>query len=108
MPKNITQIQKAMMKLGMRMKTNNVAATAQSYALKILQCCRVHSTQADELDLKQALTALASGQIDFNDALLVDICKKQDFKLMTNDADFQCGGIEFLTTNPKLLKACSS
>ena len=85
-----------------------VAATAQSYALKILQCCRVHSTQADELDLKQALTALASGQIDFNDALLVNICKKQNFKLMTNDADFQCGGIEVLTTNPKLLKACSS
>lgn len=67
----------------------------------------MHSISADELDLNQALTDFKSGQVDFNDALLVDICKKRNMKLMTNDADFQHGGIKVLTTNPRLLKTCS-
>jgi len=58
------------------------------------------------LDLNQSLIDFQTGGIDFNDALLVDICKKRNLKLMTNDSDFQDVGIEILTTNPKLLKAC--
>jgi len=61
---------------------------------------------ASELDLNQALADFSSGGVDFNDALLVDICKKRNIKLMTNDGDFQDGGIEVLTTNPRLLRAC--
>lgn len=83
-----------------------VASAAQSFALKILEFCHVHSTPANELDINQALADIASGQVDFNDALLVDICRKHNLKLMTNDADFQCGGIAVLTTNPRLLTAC--
>jgi predicted nucleic acid-binding protein len=49
-----------------------------------------------------ALADLSSGKVDFNDALLVDICKKRNLKLMTNDSDFQEGGIEVLTTNLRL------
>ncbi len=29
-----------------------------------------------------------------------------DTKIVTNDSDFTVGGIEVLTTNPKLLRAC--
>ncbi|MBN1931446.1 MAG: PIN domain-containing protein [Desulfobacterales bacterium] len=83
-----------------------VACTAQSFALRILNFCHVHSTPAYELDLNQALNDFASGRLDFNDALLVDICRKKSLSLMTNDSDFQHGGINVLTTNHRLLKAC--
>lgn len=84
-----------------------VASSAQIFAGRILNFCLIHSVSSDELDLNQALMDFVSGQVDFNDALLVDLCKKLNLKLMTNDADFQNGGIEVLTTNPKLLRACS-
>lgn len=83
-----------------------VASAAQSFATRILNFCQIHTISANELDLIQALADFAAGQTDFNDALLVDICKKRNLKLMTNDADFQRGGIEVLTTNPRLLRAC--
>lgn len=85
---------------------HSVASSAQIFAGRILNCCHIHSVSSDELDLNQALTDFVSGQSDFNDALLVDLCKKRNMKLMTNDSDFQSGGIEVLTTNPRLLRAC--
>ncbi len=83
-----------------------IAKTAECFAMKILECCRVHSLSANSLDLRLALTQFKSGKIDFNDCLLVDICKKENLKLMTNDKDFQQMGIEILTSNPNLLKTC--
>lgn len=66
----------------------------------------MHSVPADKLDIRQALDDFESGLVDFNDAILVDVCKKRDLKLMTNDGDFQRGGIEILTVNRHLLRAC--
>ncbi len=84
-----------------------VASSVEAFAKRILSFCQVHSIPASELDLSMALADFSSGNVDFNDALLVDICKKRNLKLMTNDGDFQDGGIEVLTTNPRLLRACS-
>lgn len=84
----------------------SVGNSAKIFASKILGCCHLHPTSAKELNLKQALTDFAAGELDFNDALLVAVCQKRGIKLMTNDGDFKQGGIEVLTTNPKLLKAC--
>lgn len=83
-----------------------VASDAEIFASRILHLCQIHSVPADKLDLHQALHEFKSGQTDFNDAVLVDICKKSNLKLMTNDGDFLHGGIEVLTTNPRLLQAC--
>lgn len=47
-----------------------------------------------------------AGSLDFNDGVLVEVCRIRGWKLLTNDADMQLGGIEVLTTNPKLLAAC--
>ncbi len=85
---------------------SGVASCAGTFVSRILNFCQVHSLPANELDLNQALNDFASGQADFNDALLIDVCKKRKLKLMTNDADFQRGGIELLTTHPRLLRAC--
>lgn len=83
-----------------------VASDAKSFASRIMSYCLVHSLPADSLNLRQALDNFSSGASDFNDELLIDVCSKKCFKLMTNDGDFQFGGIEVLTTNPHLLKAC--
>jgi len=81
-----------------------VASNVKIFANKILSFCQVHSIQANELDMAQALVDFSSGNVDFNDAIFVDICKQRNLKLMTNDGDFQDSGIEILTTNPRLLK----
>ena len=83
-----------------------VASDAKLFASRIIDCCMVHDTPASDLDLAQALDDFATGQIDFNDAVILDVCKKHNLKLLTNDSDFQTGGIEVLTTNPTLLRAC--
>ncbi|WP_062327437.1 DUF5615 family PIN-like protein [Treponema endosymbiont of Eucomonympha sp.] len=41
--------------------------------------------------------------LDFNDKLIMSICKKNQFVLLTNDADFQYADIDILTANSKLL-----
>ena len=83
-----------------------VVSSAHTFASRIISFCQVHSIPANELDLNQALVEFVSGYVDFNDALLMDICKRRNFKLMTNDSDFLHGGIEVLTTNRRLLRAC--
>jgi len=85
----------------------SVSSTAKTFAKKILSLCQIHSIPANELDLTNALASFSTGCVDFNDAILIDICKKRNLKLMTNDGDFNNGGIEILTTNPRLLQACS-
>ncbi|TWI73968.1 putative nucleic acid-binding protein [Desulfobotulus alkaliphilus] len=85
---------------------STVASVAEAFSKKILSFCQIHSIPANELDLNQALADFSAGKVDFNDAILVDICKKRNLKLMTNDGDFQNGGIKVLTSNPRLLRAC--
>lgn len=84
----------------------HVGKSAEIFANKILSFCEIHSISANELDLKKALAGFSLGKVDFNDAILVEICKKRDLKLMTNDGDFLDGGIEVLTANKYLLKFC--
>ncbi|WP_198935439.1 PIN domain-containing protein [Chlorobium sp. KB01] len=83
-----------------------IAASAVTLAAGILRNSRLHSLPTNKLDLKQAISDFGTGQSDFNDAVLTDICRQQNLKLLTNDSDFQTGGIEVITSNPKLLKAC--
>ena len=83
---------------------SSISANAAAFANQIVKICDTHTTPANELDLLQAIKSFESGSFDFNDAILVDICQKRGFKLLTNDADFQTGGIEVLTSNPSLLR----
>lgn len=57
-------------------------------------------------DLVSVLTAVESGVIDFNDGLLVENCRINGWKLLTNDSDMTVGGIEVLTTHKGLLSSC--
>lgn len=83
-----------------------VSSAAKTFVTKILSTCQSHTVAAHELDLNKAVADFESGILDFNDALFVDICKKRNLKLMTNDGDFLHGGIAVLTANQKLIQAC--
>lgn len=56
--------------------------------------------------INDLLNDYATGQHDINDQCLVQLCQQEGAFLLTNDKDFVSGGINVLTTNPKLLAAC--
>ena len=86
-----------------------IAQRAKTNAQNILQNCVVHSLPPNDLCLVGVIDDMGHGrQIDFNDAIFIDICRKQEMKLMTHDADFLNGGIEILTNNQYLLSRCHS
>lgn len=56
------------------------------------------------IDMSVMLTEFAQGSSDWNDQLIVDICRRNACSLLTNDADFENASINILTCNNKLLK----
>lgn len=79
---------------------------AASSARKILNLSRREDHPFAQTDIAHVLTAFEAGAKDLNDALLTETCRRNGWKLVTNDTDFTTGGIEVLTTNPTLLRAC--
>ena len=65
-------------------------------------CSRVESCFTT-LDMEVLLTDYETGNFDFNDQVITEICKNNGFTLITNDGDFKTQEISILTANPKLL-----
>ena len=84
----------------------SVGQGAALYAHHMLRLCSRHDHLFATADVAQALTDFELGAHDFNDGLLAETCRHHGWKLVTDDRDFTNGGIEVLTTNPVLLKAC--
>ena len=80
-----------------------VSLSAKNFARGIIKICTIHSFPPSSLNMVQITKEFAAGEVDFNDALFIDICLQNKIKFMTNDADFRNGGIEILTANPNLL-----
>lgn len=85
---------------------SKVAQSAIAEAKQILALAAAEDTCFAAVNLTDVLTETETGALDFNDGVLVETCRLRGWKLLTNDADMQIGGIEVLTTNPKLLAAC--
>lgn len=83
-----------------------VAKNAIAEAKQILSMVASEDTVLSKVNVTDILNETEAGTLDFNDGVMVEMCRLSGWKLMTNDADMQLGGIEVLTTNPKLLKAC--
>lgn len=82
-----------------------IASSAMTFSKKIISYCEVPQNKIDKSDLINAVSYFYSGTIDFNDAIFVEICKKENIKLMTHDGDFISGDIEILTENLNLLNS---
>ena len=66
---------------------------------KVLNYFSVTDKQMTAADIKNML---AVDNLDFNDKIIVDVCKEYNMVLLTNDADFAAAGIDILSANKRL------
>ena len=85
---------------------SGVGKGAASFATSMLKLCARHDHPFATANIKQVLADFTVGVTDFNDGLLAETCRRNGWKLITNDGDFRTGGIEVLTANSRLLAAC--
>jgi predicted nucleic acid-binding protein len=81
------------------------AAVAE--ARRILAISSPHDTPFSRITISDVLAETAAGTLDFNDGVLVESCRLNGWKLLTDDGDMQLGGVEVLTANRTLLQACT-
>lgn len=87
----------------------DAAAVLGSAVAEVSQILKISSrcdTLFANIDLLPALSAFQAGSIDFNDGLLIQNCRVNYWKLLTNDGDMKVGGIDVLTANNALLRNC--
>lgn len=72
---------------------------------RILSFCTLTALPADTLCIDNILNTMSLKNVDFVDAILTDICRTHNLKLLTNDSDFKFGGIEVITSNYSLLQS---
>lgn len=82
----------------------SIAQEISINARKIIKiCCRCDS-MFESADLPNVLARYEQGNSDFNDQMIIEICKSKDLVLVTHDADFKPEDVNILTANKKLLK----
>jgi len=70
--------------------------------LVLKQCTRVNS-DFESLEIDGLIDEYAVGDSDFNDLILINLCKSSGLKLVTDDGDFKNRGVPVITANKKLL-----
>ena len=70
---------------------------------QILKNCRLTKIEFELDDMVRLLTEYAIGNSDFNDQIIVDICRKNKLKRVTDDGDFKSADISIVTANQGLL-----
>lgn len=70
---------------------------------KILKLCDRMESGFRTLNIQQILDGYEEGRIDFNDLVILDICKRNKLILVTDDGDFRNERIPILTANRKML-----
>ena len=87
-------------------KTPDFKLIAQGIAAAVKQimkhCSRIESCFTT-LEMDDLLTDYETGNFDFNDQVITEICKSNGFTLVTNDSDFKTQQIPILTANQSLL-----
>ena len=81
----------------------SVARSVSSDAARVMShCLRVESGFSD-MAATELLNEFVTGKCDFNDQVIIRLCKKEELTLITHDADFKGAGIPILTANHRLL-----
>ena len=75
---------------------------AADVELVLSYCSKVESGFI-ALPMNDLLADYISGDFDFNDQVITEICKNNGFTLITNDSDFRTQEIPILTANRSLL-----
>ena len=79
-----------------------VAEQIARRAKKILHKTESTKNRFQSPQMGAILNEYAEGEADFNDQILAEICRKNNIKLVTHDADFSGYNLTILTANPKL------
>ena len=77
----------------------NIASTAR----RILKQCKRCDSNFVKADISAILTEYETGNLDFNDLIIAEICKQKALTLLTDDADFKGEDLIILTANNRLL-----
>lgn len=80
-----------------------VAGEIEAAVRRITRHCQRTETGFSTCDLDRLLTEFGQGNSDFNDQLMLELCKTNGWKLVTHDGDFKDCGLTLLTANRKLL-----
>jgi predicted nucleic acid-binding protein len=83
-----------------------IASDIARTARQIVALCTPIDHPFSQWGITDLLDEYAIGQSDFNDQLIVELCRRESALLLTDDTDFTQGGITVLTTHPKLLASC--
>ena len=75
---------------------------AADVELVLSYCSKIESSFI-ALPINALLADSATGNLDFNDQVITELCKSNGFMLITNDSDFKTQEIPVLTANRNLL-----
>lgn len=71
---------------------------------KILNVSKRIESGFQDIDINSVMTDFEKGKTDFNDHIIAELCKKGDYKLVTDDGDFAEIGLTIITANRRLLR----
>ena len=80
-----------------------IAQDIATHVKQIMKHCTRIESDFVTLPMDDLLADYISGDFDFNDQVITEICKNNGFTLITNDSDFTTQEIPILTANSKLL-----
>ena len=70
---------------------------------RVMRYCSRTESGFETLEIDRLLDAYADGDSDFNDQVIMELCKREGLTLITHDGDFKGRGIPILTANKHLL-----
>jgi predicted nucleic acid-binding protein len=80
-----------------------IAQEIGKYSRRILAKTQRTNIAFESVEMGAIIDSYVAANADFNDLMLAELCKANDLKLVTHDADFQGDDLTILTVNSKLL-----
>lgn len=80
-----------------------IAQDISDVVKQVLKYCTRIESGFSGLDIEGLLYDYAKGDSDFNDQVITELCKNNDFIFVTNDSDFKIQEIPVLTANNYML-----
>jgi len=82
---------------------NPIAQDVAADVGRVLKCCSRVESGFESLDINGLVEEYSAGDSDFNDQVISALCKRNGFKLVTDDGDFCGQNIPVVTANRRLL-----
>jgi len=85
-------------------KTDDFSKVIKDIALSlknILAICKIEEGATSDSVIREAVTVMGKGQIDFCDQIIAELCFRKGYTLVTHDLDFRCCPVRVLSANRK-------